>query len=77
MSDGPAMRNHRITTTYFRICSTYLSRSQFPLYRYAQRLIAKQAEGNFALLRYSLGGDRPSQTARLKMSDALLKGSRR
>ena len=77
MSDGPAIRNHRITTTDFRLCSTYLSRSQAPFYYYAQRLIAKQAEGTFELLRYSLGGDRPSQTARLKMSDALIQGNRR
>ena len=77
MSDGPAIRNHRITTTDFRLCSTYLSRSQAPFYRYARRLIAKQAEGTFVLLRYSFGGDRPSQTARLKMSDALIQGNRR
>ena len=74
MSDSPAIRDYRITTTYFRICSTYGSRSQAFLYRYAQRLITKQAEKAIALLRYSLGGDRPSQTARLKMSDALIQG---
>ena len=34
-------------------------------------------EATFGLLRYSLGGDRPSQTARLKMSDALIQGNRR
>ena len=32
--------------------------------------MADQAEGTFALLRYSLGGDRPSQTAQLTMSHA-------
>ncbi len=39
-----------------------------PLYLCARRLIADQAEGTFGLLRYSFGGDRPSQTARLKLS---------
>ena len=77
MSDGPAIRNHRITMPDFRLCSTYLSRSQASLYHYALCLIAKQAEATFGLLRYSLGGDRPSQTAQLKMSDALIQGNRR
>ena len=77
MSDGPAIRNHRITISDFRLCSTYLSRSQASLYHYALCLIAKQAEETFGLLRYSLGGDRPSQTAQLKMSDALIQGNRR
>ena len=30
--------------------------------------IANQAEGTIGLLRYSFGGDRPSQTAQLKLS---------
>ena len=68
MSDGPSIRNHRITKTYFRTCSTDKSRSQAPFYLYALRLIANQAEGTFVLLRYSLGGDRPSQTAQLTLS---------
>ena len=63
MSDGPSIRDHRITKTNFRSCSTDKSRSQAPFYLYALRLIANQAEGTFVLLRYSLGGDRPSQTA--------------
>ena len=67
MSYGPSIRNHRITKTDFRPCSTYGSRSQAPFYLYALRLIANQAEGTFALLRYSLGGDRPSQTAQLTL----------
>ena len=74
MSDGPSIRNHRITKTYFRICSTDKSRSQAPFYLYALRLIANQAEGTFALLRYSLGGDRPSQTAQLTLSAARIHG---
>ena len=31
LSDGLSMQNHRITKTYFRTCSTCLSRSQAPL----------------------------------------------
>ncbi len=67
MSDGPSMRDHRITKSNFRFCSTYPSRSQAPFYLCARRLIAIQAEGTFGLLRYVFGGDRPSQTAQLKL----------
>ena len=49
-------------------------RSQAPFYLYALRLIANQAEGTFELLRYSLGGDRPSQTAQLTRSAARIHG---
>ena len=74
MSYGPSIRNHRITKTNFRSCSTYMSRSQAPFYLCALRLIANQAEGTFVLLRYSLGGDRPSQTAQLTLSAARIHG---
>ena len=37
--------------------------------------IANRAEPTFALLRYSLGGDRPSQTAQLTLSAARIHGS--
>src|SRR2546421_1521341 len=37
--------------------------------------IADRAEGTFELLRYPLGGDRPSQTAHLALSAARLHGS--
>ena len=62
MSDGPSMRDHRITNAYFRICSTCQSCSQAPLCVCTRRLVSNQAEGTFAHLRYILGGDRPSQT---------------
>src|SRR5208282_5954238 len=75
MSDDPSIRNHRITKPYFRICSTYPSRSQAPFYLYARRLIANQAEGTFGLLRYFFGGDRPSQTAQLRLSSARIHGT--
>ena len=76
MSDGPSIRDHRITKPYFRICSTDKSRSQAPFYLYALCLIADQAEGTFELLRYFLGGDRPSQTAQLTLFPALFQGTR-
>jgi hypothetical protein len=57
------MRNHRITIACFRTCSTCRSYSQAPLCYCTRRLVSVQAEGTVARLRYSLGGDRPSQTA--------------
>ena len=68
MSDGPSIRNHRITKAYFRTCSTRRSRSQAPFCLYTLRAIADRPEGTIARLRYSLGGDRPSQTTRLPRS---------
>ena len=61
--------------TDFRPCSTDESRSQAPFYLCALRLIANQAEGTFVLLRYSLGGDRPSQTAQLTLSVVRIHGA--
>ena len=62
LSDGPSMRNHRITMSYFRTCSTCRSCSQAPLYHYALRTVTNRTEGTFESLRYSFGGDHPSQT---------------
>ena len=76
LSDGPSIRNRRITKSDFRLCSTYVSRSQAPLYLCALRTIANRAEGAFALLRYTLGGDRPSQTAYHALSPTRIHGSR-
>ena len=75
LSDGPSIRNRRITKPDFRLCSTCRSRSQAPFYLYALRLIANQAEGTFELLRYLFGGDRPSQTAQLALSTARIHGT--
>jgi hypothetical protein len=72
LSDGPSIRNHRITKACFRTCSTRRSRSQAPFCLYTLRAIADRAEGTFARLRYSLGGDRPSQTTRLPRSPRVL-----
>ena len=68
LSDGPSTRYHRITKPYFRTCSPCLARSQAPFCLYTLRAISGRAEGTFGRLRYSLGGDRPSQTARLTLS---------
>ncbi len=71
LSNGPSIQDRRITKTWFPTCSTRQSRSQAPLCLYTLRLITNQPEGTLVSLRYSLGGDRPSQTAHLAMSNAL------
>ena len=68
LSDDPPTRDRRITSSYFRTCSTRQSHSQAPLCTYTQHLIANQAEGTFGRLRYLLGGDRPSQTTHQALS---------
>ena len=68
LSDGPSIRCRRITKPDFRPCSTCLSRSQTPFCLCTLRMISNHAEGIFGRLRYSLGGDRPSQTAYLTLS---------
>ena len=76
LSDGPSTRYHRITKPYFRTCSSCLTRSQAPFCLYTLRAISGRAEGTFGRLRYSFGGDRPSQTARLTMSPDQFHGRR-
>ena len=68
MSDGDSTFHRRITKPYFRICSTCRSCSQLALYLYALFVITNHDEASFGLLRYFLGGYRPSKTARLKLS---------
>ena len=64
LSDGPSTRDHRITMTDFRLCSARQPCSQAGLCHCTRRLISDQPEPTIARLRYSLGGDRPSQTTR-------------
>ena len=71
LSDGLSIQYHRITKSYFRTCSTRQSCSQAPLCLYTLWLISIQPEGTFEHLRYSFGGDRPSQTAHLALSQFL------
>ena len=75
MSDGPSTRNRRITKPCFRTCSPRRARSQAPLCFCTLRTITNRAEGTFGLLRYFLGGDRPSQTTHQALSSALIQGS--
>ena len=76
LSDGPSTWNHRITMTDFRLCSTCGSYSQAGLCHCTQRLISDQPEPTIARLRYSLGGDRPSQTTRHAGSRPRFHGAR-
>ena len=67
---------HRITNSDFRLCSTRRSRSQAGFYVYTQCMVSIHAEPTFERLRYILGGDRPSQTARLTVSPDRIHGRR-
>jgi hypothetical protein len=68
VSHGPSTQFRGITKPDFRLCSTRWSYSQAPFCLYTLRLVSIQPEGTFGRLRYSLGGDRPSQTAYLARS---------
>ena len=68
ISDGPSTRDRLITKPDFRPCSACKPRSQALFCFYAQRMISNHTESTFGRLRYSLGGDRPSQTTRLTLS---------
>ncbi len=76
LSDGPSTRDHRITMADFRLCATCRSCSQAGFCHCTQRAISDRSEPTFARLRYSLGGDRPSQTTRHAWSRTRLHGSR-
>ena len=76
LSDGISIHNHLITNTDFRLCSTCLSRSQADFCVYTHCAISVRAESTFVRLRYSFGGDRPSQTAHLTLSPSRIHGSR-
>ena len=54
------------------VCLSVKLPSAFALFR----AISVRAEETFARLRYSFGGDRPSQTARLTMSPDRIHGRR-
>ena len=71
MSDGPPMRNHRITLPYFRTCSTCLSPSQARFCHCTLRAVAIRAERTLGSLRYAFGGDHPSQTTHQAVSISL------
>ena len=75
MSNGDSTFHRWITRSRFRDCSTCRSRSKACLYPYALRMIANHAEQTFELLRYFLGGNRPSQTDPLTLFSARMTGS--
>ena len=76
LSDGPSTRDRRITKPCFHTCSTCMSHSQASLYLYTLRAITDRTEDAFGLLRYLLGGDRPSQTTHLALSLTRFHGPR-
>ena len=76
LSDGPSTRDHQITMTDFRLCLNCRSRSQASLCHCTRQLISDQLELTIARLRYSLGGDRPSQTTHHAGSRLPLQGAR-
>ena len=76
MSNGDSTFNRWITRSRFRDCSTRRSYSKAGMYPCALRMIADHAEPTFELLRYALGGNRPSQTDPLTLSPARLHGFR-
>ncbi len=75
LSDGNSILYRLITKPCFRTCSTCRSHSQAPLCLYTRRMISNHSEGTFGRLRYILGGDRPSQTAHLTLSQTRLTAS--
>ena len=76
LSDGPSMRNHRITISYFRTCSNRRSHSQAGLCYCTPRTVTKRTEPTFESLRYFFGGDHPSQTTHQTLSSRRELGSR-
>src|SRR5204863_9140423 len=74
LSDGPSTRDHRITMSDFRLCSTCQSRSPAALCHSTQRALSDRSEPTIERLRYSLGGDRPSQTAHHALSRPRMTG---
>ena len=71
LSDGPSIWNHRITMTCFRTCSSCRSRSQAGLCHCTDFTVSDRDQPTFVLLRYTLGGDRPSQTSHQTLSSDL------
>jgi len=68
LSDGISTHYRLITNSNFRFCSTCRSHSQAGFCVCTLCTISVRAEPTFERLRYSLGGDRPSQTAHLTLS---------
>jgi hypothetical protein len=69
--DGPSIRYHQFTMTDFRLCSSCTTHSQARFCHCTLRMISNHSERTFVRLRYSLGGDRPSQTDHQTLSPGL------
>ena len=63
LSDGPSIRNRRITMLQFPACAACRPPSQAPFCHYTLPPVTNRREGTFRSLRYTFGGDHPSQTA--------------
>ncbi len=74
LSDGPSIRHRRITKPDF-VPARLVGLAVKHLCLCTLRMISNHAEGIFGRLRYSLGGDRPSQTAHLTLSRRQLMAS--
>ena len=68
LSDGPSIRNRRITMLQFPACSARRPPSQAPFCHCTLRPVTNRPEGTFRSLRYSFGGDHPSQTTHQAVS---------
>ena len=68
LSHGPSTRYRGITNSDFRPCSACRPRSQASLCVCTHWPITIRPEDTFERLRYSLGGDRPSQTTHQPLS---------
>ena len=76
LSDDPSTRDHRITMTDFRLCLVRRPCSQAGFCHCTHHPISDRIEPTIARLRYSLGGDRPSQTTHHAGSRPPLQGAR-
>ena len=76
MSNDDSTFYRWITRSCFRNCSTRRSYSKAHFYPYALHTIANRVECTFELLRYNLGGNRPSQTDPLTRSRCRMNGLR-
>ena len=64
LSDGPSIRNRRITMLQFPAWAACRPHSQAPFCHYTLLPVTNRHEGTFRSLRYAFGGDHPSQTTR-------------
>ena len=73
--DAPSTQLRRVTKPWFPTCSACQPHSQATFCLCTHQRVSKPPEVTFGRLRYLLGGDRPSQTARLTLSDYRLHGT--